>query len=61
MKELFKKSFELYRKKNRLRRIDKECDKYNKLKIKLNQQQYVVNFLVEKYNELYGVNLRNNK
>ena len=49
MKNLLKESFELFCKKNWLRIIHKECDKYNKLKSKLNRQQYVVNALVKRY------------
>lgn len=60
MKNLLKESFELFCKKNWLRTIDKECDKYNKLKSKLNRQQYVVNALIERYKELYSEDLRNN-
>lgn len=60
MKKLLKERFELFCKNNCLRTIDKECDKYNKLKSKLNRQQYVVNALVERYKELYGEDLRNN-
>lgn len=60
MKKLLKESFELFCKKNWLRTIDKECDKYNKLKSKLNQQQYVVNALIKRYKELYSEDLRNN-
>ena len=37
MKNLLKESFELFCKNNWLRTIDKECDKYNKLKSKLNR------------------------
>ena len=60
MKKLLKESFELFCRNIWLRTIDKECDKYNKLKSKLNRQQYVVNALVKRYKELYGEDLRNN-
>lgn len=60
MKNLLKKSFELFCKKNWLRTIDRECNKYNKLKSKLNRQQYVVNALIKRYKELFGEDLRNN-
>lgn len=60
MKDLLKKSFELFCKNNWLKTIDKECNKYNKLKSKLNRQQYVINALVKSYIELYGEDLRNN-
>ena len=57
MKELFKESFELFCKGRWLKAIDKECDKYSKLKAKLIRQQYIVNALVERYKELYGEDL----
>lgn len=60
MKNLLKERFELFCKNNWLKTIDKECDKYNQLKSKLNRQQYIVNALLKKYNELYGEDLRNN-
>ena len=60
MKKLLKERFELFCKNNWLRTIHKECDKYNKLKSKLNRQQYIVNALVKRYKELYGEDLRNN-
>lgn len=60
MKKLLKESFGLFCKINWLRTIDKECNKYNKLKSKLNRQQYVVNKLVKRYKELYGEDLKNN-
>ncbi len=60
MKKLLKESFELFCKNNWLRTIDKEYDKYNKLKSKLNRQQYVVNALIKRYKELYDEDLRNN-
>ena len=61
MKEILKERFQLFCKRNWLKTIDKECDKYNKLKSKLNRQQYVVNALLKRYEELYGENLRDNR
>lgn len=58
MAELIKKSFELFVKKRWLRTIEKETDKYNKIKNTLLQQQYVVNSLLEEYKKMYGENLR---
>lgn len=58
MKELIKRSFELFIKKRWLKTIDKEIDKYNKLKIKLSWQHYVVNALLEEYKKKYSENLR---
>lgn len=61
MLELLKEYFELCAKTRWLKTIDKECDKYNKLKSKLSRQQYVVNDLVKKYKKIYGEDLRNPK
>lgn len=58
MYELIKRSFELFVKKRWLKTIDKEIDKYNKLKSKLFRQQYVVNSLLEEYRKKYGESLR---
>lgn len=57
MAELLKRTFELLVKKRWLKTIDKECDKYNKIKSKLSRQQYVVNALLERYKEIYGEDL----
>ena len=61
MAELLKQSFELFVKKRRLKTIDKECDKYNKIKSKLSRQQYVVNSLLAEYKKIYGEDLRTPK
>ena len=53
MAELLKQSFELFVKKRWLKTIDKECDKYNKIKSKLSRQQYVVNCARE-YKKCYN-------
>ena len=58
MAELLKQSFELFIKNRWLKTIDKECDKYNKIKSKLSCQQYVVNSLLEEYKKIYGEDLR---
>lgn len=52
--ELIKRSFELWMKKRWLKTIDKEADKYNKLSAKLKRQQYIVNDLLKKYNQIYS-------
>ena len=57
MAELLKQSFELFVKKRWLKTIDKECDKYNKIKSKLSRQQYVVNSLLAEYKKIYGEDL----
>ena len=59
MAELLKRSFELFVKKRWLKIIDKECDKYKKLKRKLFRRQYVVNSLLEEYKKIYGEDLGN--
>mgnify|MGYP006932864100 CR=1 FL=1 len=58
MGELLKQSFEFFVKKRWLKTIDKECDKYKKLKSKLFRQQYVVNSLLAEYKKKYGEDLR---
>lgn len=58
MAELLKQTFELFVKKRWLKTIDKECDKYNKIKSKLFRQQYVVNSLLAEYKKIYGEDLR---
>jgi hypothetical protein len=61
MAELLKRSFELFVKKRWLKIIDKECDKYNKIKSKLFRQQYVINSLLAEYKKIYGEDLRTPK
>ena len=61
MADLLKQSFELFVKKRWLKTIDKECDKYNKIKSKLSRQQYVVNSLLAEYKKIYGEDLRTPK
>ena len=58
MAELLKQSFELFVKKIWLKTIDKECDKYNKIKSKLLRQQYVINSLLAEYKKIYREDLR---
>ena len=53
MKELIKRSFNLWCKMRWLKMIDKECDKYNKLKSRLSRQQLVVNKLLDEYKKIY--------
>lgn len=61
MAELLKQSFEFFVKNRWLKIIDKECDKYNKIKSKLSRQQYVVNSLLAEYKKKYGEDLRTPK
>ena len=58
MAELLKQAFKLFVKKKWLKIIDKECDKYKKIKSKLFRQQYVVNSLLAEYKKKYGEDLR---
>lgn len=58
MRDLLKQSFELSVKDRWLKTIDKEYDKYNKIKSKLFRQQYVVNSLLAEYKKKYGEDLR---
>lgn len=53
MIELIKEWFEIIAKKNWLRIIDKEFDRYRVLYSKAKIQANTVNALVDKYNELY--------
>ena len=61
MDGLLKQSFELFVKNRWLKTIDKECDKYNKIKSKLSRQQYVINSLLAEYKKIYGEDLRTPK
>lgn len=61
MAELLKQLFELFVKNRWLKTIDKECDKYNKIKSKLSRQRYVVNYLLAEYKKKHGEDLRTPK
>lgn len=54
MKELLKRRFELWIKMRWLKTIDKEIKKRRKYFFKYKRQEYVVNKLVEEYNNLYA-------
>jgi hypothetical protein len=54
LKELIKKSFDLWVKMRWLKTIDKEVKKRRKYFFKYKRQEYVVNKLVEEYNNLYA-------
>ena len=58
MKALLKKRFELFVKMRWLKTINKETNKYEKLKAKSIRQIYVVNALLKEYKEKYGEDLR---
>ena len=61
LKKLLKESFGIWRKMRWLKIINKECDKYKKLKSKLSAQQFIVNALIEAYSKVYGEDLRKTK
>lgn len=54
MIKLFKQTFELWVKMRWLKTIDKEVKKRRKYFFKYKRQEYVVNKLVEEYNNLYA-------
>lgn len=56
--KLLREIFELSCRTRWIRTINKECDKYNKIKNKLSCQQYVINSLLEEYKKKYGEDLR---
>lgn len=53
LKELLKRSFDLWVKKRWLKEIDRAADSYNKSKDKLQRDTHVVSVLIEEYNKLY--------
>ena len=55
MLKLLKQSFDLWCKMRWLKTIDKECDKYNKLKRELDRSRHVISELLKEYNKIYGV------
>jgi hypothetical protein len=61
LKKLLKETIDLWCKMRWLKLINKECDKYKKLKSKLSKQQFIVNALTEAYLKVYGENLRKQK
>ena len=54
LKKLLKQSFELTVRTRWLKTIDKEVDKRNKLKIKLDTSQYIIDELVKEYEKKYN-------
>lgn len=61
LRELLKQRFDLFVKMRWLKTINKETDKYKKLKEKSNRQLYVLNALLKRYHEIYGEDLRKGK
>lgn len=60
MLRLLKEFFQLSVKYNWLKNIDRECNKYNRLKQKTEMQRYIVNRMIKRYCEIYGEDLRTN-
>lgn len=58
MIELIKKTFDLWNRTHWLRCISRECDRYFASVEKSNQQRYIVNGLIDRYNEIWGEDLR---
>ena len=58
---MLKRTFNFLAKMRWLKTIDKECNKYNKLKSKLLKQQFIVNALTEAYSKVYGEDFRKHK
>lgn len=61
MAELLKKFILLSIKNYRIKLIDKECDRYFKIKTKLDVQRFFVNELIDKFEKEYGESLRTPK
>ena len=61
MAELFKRFVILRVKSYKLKYIDKQLDKYFKIKSKLEVQQYFINELIDRYKTFYGEDLRTPK
>lgn len=68
LKNLLKESFDLFVKKRWLKAINKEVNKYNrinrkhtKVSGKLRKQQYILDAMIKRYNEIYGEDLRRGK
>ena len=58
MWELLKKFIQLSIKNHRIKVIDKECDKYFKIKRNLESQQFVVNYLIDEFEKDFGEKIR---
>ena len=61
MAELLKKFILLSIKNHRIKLIDKECDRYFKIKTKLDVQRCFVNELIDEFEKEYGESLRTPK
>lgn len=52
-----KRLYSIWCKMRWLKRIDKEIDRYNRLKQKMNRQRYIIKQLSKGYNETFGEKL----
>ena len=57
MKELLKQYFKLWCKERWLKDIDKQINKYEQLRQKMEHQYYVLSAMINRYNEIYGDDL----
>ena len=60
MKNLLSRTLLVFKKSIRLKLINRKLDKYSKLQLKTQQQLYVINYLLDEYEVLYGESLRTN-
>lgn len=58
MRELIKKAFDMWNKTRWLKCINKECDRYFASVEKSHNQRRLVNGLIDRYNEIWGEDLR---
>lgn len=58
LKNLLKRTFELWVKKRWLKEIDRAVDRYKKTYAKATREHYVMNKLIEEYNKIYNEDLR---
>ena len=61
IKELLKRSFEIWVEKRWLKEIDKAADEYQKAHLEAERKYFVLKKLCERYNKLYGINLMEKK
>ena len=61
LKKLIKSSFDLWVKKRWLNEINRSVDRYHKYRDKADRERYVLNKLIEEYNNIYHEELRGEK
>ena len=61
MAELLKKFILLSIKNHRIKLIDKECDRYFKIEVKLKAQQKFINYLIDEFEKDFGEKIRTPK